>query len=709
MSGVPDKATPLPRLRPELILIEGAPTAMGEPAWLIQDPLQHRYFQIDKPTYHIFSVWSECRTVEELLAQVAVLDEVAVDRDGIARLIEFVLGHKLADPIETGTWKALARERGSRSHSPLAWLAHNYLFFRVPLWQPQMFLEKTLPLIRSTFTRRLIVVLSVLGALGLYFASRQWDAFMATLQSYFTWEGAVATALAVAFVKILHEFGHAYSAVHFGCRVPTMGLAFMMMAPMLYTDVTDAWRLRHRWQRLIISAAGIMVELGIAAISLLAWTLLPDGPLRSVAFLLATTSLMTSLLINLNPLMRFDGYYLLSDWLGIENLQDRAFELARWKQREWLFGLGMPCPEHTTPRHQWVMIVYAWCVWIYRLGLFIGIALVVYYYFFKVLGIILFLFEIGYFIARPVWSELKVWYALRKQIRATRRSVVTAGVAGIVLLMMVVPWSTRVEIPAVVEPQELARIFPKRPARVKVVHVLPGQPVEAGAPLVTLTSPDTDRDLDLARIQLQLARMQHARRMADAIDREASLQLESSILSLSAKIEGLQREREELIVRSPLTGRVAELNTELHPDRWVGAKEMIALIAGEKGWIARGLVSEADLWRIEIGQRGTYIPEFLQRSSLDVTISDVSVGGAGQLEILDLSSTFGGRIAVNTDDRRRLIPASAQYPVRMTVAAHATSTELIHRGVVIVAGRPESVFARVWHKTMSVVLQESGF
>ena len=76
MSGVPDKATPLPRLRPELILIEGAPTAMGEPAWLIQDPLQHRYFQIDKPTYHIFSVWSECRTVEELLAQVAVLDEV---------------------------------------------------------------------------------------------------------------------------------------------------------------------------------------------------------------------------------------------------------------------------------------------------------------------------------------------------------------------------------------------------------------------------------------------------------------------------------------------------------------------------------------------------------------------------------------------------------------------------------------------------------
>lgn len=113
MSGVPDKATPLPRLRPELILIEGAPTAMGEPAWLIQDPLQHRYFQIDKPTYHIFSVWSECRTVEELLAQVAVLDEVAVDRDGIARLIEFVLGHKLADPIETGTWKALAREQGA--------------------------------------------------------------------------------------------------------------------------------------------------------------------------------------------------------------------------------------------------------------------------------------------------------------------------------------------------------------------------------------------------------------------------------------------------------------------------------------------------------------------------------------------------------------------------------------------------------------------
>jgi putative peptide zinc metalloprotease protein len=701
--------TPLPRLRPELALLEGAPTAAGEPTWLIHDPLQHRFFQIDKPTYLILSQWSHCRTVAELIDSLADLSDVSADENDITQLIEFVARNKLSDAVGSGTWKLLARERESRSRAPLTWLVHNYLFFRLPLWRPQRFLQASLPVVRAVVNGRALLVLAAVGVVGLYLVSRQWDAFWATLQSYFSWEGVATSVLALAFIKILHELGHAYAAVHFGCRVPTMGIAFMLMAPLLYTDVTDAWRLRDRSRRLLISGAGVMVEFAVAAASLLVWAVLPDGPLRSVSFVLATTSLVSSLLINLNPLMRFDGYYLLSDWLGIENLQDRSFEVARWKLREWLFGLAMPCPEQLPPAHRRLMISYAACVWLYRLLLFVGIALIVYHYFFKALGIILFCLEIGYFIVRPLWSELKVWYALRARISASRRSMVTATAIAALILAAAVPWSTQVEIPSVLEPEELARIYPVRPARILAVHVKPGQPVEAGSALVTLASPDLDREIDLARIRLRLVRMQHARRMADAVDREASLELESTIIALSTKIEGLQREQQELIVRSPLTGRVAEVNPDLHPDRWIGAKEMLALVVGEGRWIARGFVSESDLWRIDVGQRGTFVPEALQRPSFAVSVAEIAVGGMGQLEILDLSSTYGGRISVAADERRRLVPTASQYPVRLIVARDAGSMELICRGVAVVAGRAESLLARVWRKSVAVLLQESGF
>ena len=709
MNQKPGQETPLPRLRAELTLLEGAPSAVGEPTWLVHDPVQHRFFQIDKPTYLILSQWTHCRTAEGLAARLAEEADVSVEAGDIARLIEFLGRNKLTDTLAPEAWKKLAAERQSHSRGVLPWLAHNYLFFRVPLCRPQRFLEASLPWVRPLVVPRSIAAVGVLGAMGLYLVSRQWDGFVATLVSYFSWEGAVASVLALAFVKLLHELGHAFAAVHFGCRVPTMGVAFMLMAPLLYTDVTDAWRLRNRQQRVMISAAGVMVELSVAAVSLFLWAMLPDSPLRSVTFLLATTSLATSLIVNLNPLMRFDGYYILSDWLGIENLQDRSFEVARWKLREWLFALDMACPETLPARHRRVMITYAAAVWLYRLFLFVGIALIVYHYFFKVLGIILFLFEIIYFVARPLWSELKTWYALRARIRASRRSMVPAAALAAVLLAAAVPWSTEIEIPAVLEPEAFSRVFPSRPALIVAVHVRPGESIEAGDPLLTLASPDLDRELDLARIKLRLARMQHARRMADPVDREATLELESTIQSLSARIEGLRLEQEELIVRSTLKGRVAEVNPDLHPNRWVGAREMLALIVGEGRWIARGFVSEADLWRLDLGQRGTFVPEALQRQSIAVSVADISIGGTGQLEILDLSSTYGGRVSVAIDERRRLVPTTSQYPVRLHVENKAHSAELISRGVAVVAGRAESLIARAWRKSIAVLLQESGF
>ena len=223
---------------------------------------------------------------------------------------------------------------------------------------------------------------------GMWGVSRSWDAFTATLVDMLSWEGLAAYGLTLAAVKTLHEFGHGVTAKRYGCRVPTMGVAFLVLWPVAYTDTNEVWKLTRRDQRLKVAAAGIATELTIAVWAMLAWVWLPDGPLRAMAFLLATTTWVSTVLINASPFMRFDGYFLLSDFLQMPNLHARAFALARWDLRERLFALGEPAPEHF-PAARRGLILFAWATWIYRLVLFLGIAALVYHFFIKALGIFL--------------------------------------------------------------------------------------------------------------------------------------------------------------------------------------------------------------------------------------------------------------------------------------------------------------------------------
>ena len=704
----PTEDKPLPALRPELELITGAASALGAPSWLVHDPLHNRFLQIDVATYETLKHWRGCRTRGELLGRVNGQQRVEIDSHGLDLLITFLYANRLTTEAPADGWRSYAREHAGRQHSLFGTLVHNYLFFRVPLCRPQAILQRTLPLVRPLASVPVRLVLASLGLLGLYLVSREWDAFLATFQGYATWEGTLLLAVALVIVKAAHELGHAYTAVRYGCRVHSMGVAFVVMAPLLYTDVTDAWRLRDRRQRLAIDSAGIKVEIGIAAIALFLWAFLPEGPSRSLAFTLSVVSVFSRLAINLNPFMRFDGYYLLAELAGIDNLQSRAFELGRWKLREWLFGLGKPAPEALPRRLTAFLIVYAWLVWVYRLVLFVGIALLVYHYFFKLLGLILFAVEIVYFVARPIMNEIRSWMRERRTIVATRRSMVTLAGVAVAVVLCLVPWSGRVEIPAVVESAQLQPIYPVRPARIVEVLVKHGDAVRAGDVLARLHSPDIEQEIELAQTKLRLARVQYGRRAADAEDRHSSIVLESEIGSLHTRLEGLEKEREQLELKAPFDGRIAEFDADLRPGRWVSPKDLIGIVSGEASLVARGYVAESDLWRIEPGSTGRFVPEVAARRSVPVRIEGVATSGAGEIEIADLASIHSGRIAVSHDESRRLVPATAQYLVRMKVLDAETTLELSVRGLVIAEGRRESQLARMWRQVVKVLLRESG-
>ena len=459
----PKQDVVLPPLREDLRLIAGASAADGSPTWVIVDPVRGKYFQIGWAAYQILSRWSG-RSAQAILSQIHADTTCRATTQDIDDLLRFLYGnHLMRDPPQGG-YRAYAEQAEAARPAWVIWLVHHYLFFQIPLVRPDRFLRATLPFVDWLFSRAVAWAIGGIGLIGLYLVSRQWDTFTATVLHFFTPRGLALYVLCLAIVKVFHELGHAYTATRYGCRVPTMGIAMVVMVPMLYSDTSDAWKLTSRRQRAAIGAAGMVVECALAALAIFAWNFLDDGVARSLVFIVATTSLMVGAAINLSPLMRFDGYYVLSDWLGIPNLQDRAFAFGRWQLRRLLFGLDMPMPEPVTAAQRRFLVCFAWGVWAYRFMLFLGIALMVYHYFFKLLGLILFAIEIGWFIVLPMVGELKIWWTLRGEIRR-RAGVALRRGAGLCHAVLFVPWSDRISLPAVLESTPHATIY--APAREK--------------------------------------------------------------------------------------------------------------------------------------------------------------------------------------------------------------------------------------------------
>lgn len=698
----------LPPLREDLQLIAGKKNSAGEQTWRLYDPLQHRFIEADSTTVEILSLWRTVADAKALRDELATSHGVSISLEAIDDLIKFARANQLTSPDAPGDWRKIA-ERARKSQKGLFHqLLHNYLFFRIPLVHPQRFLVATLAYVEPLFSRRVHLAIALLGLIGLYLVSRQWDQFINTFQHFFTLEGAFWVACTLFIVKALHELGHAYTAIRLGCEVPSAGLAFMLMTPMLYTDVTDAWRLPLRRQRMQIDFAGVAVELMIACICAFLWPFFPEGKFKSLAFLLATSSILMSLAVNLSPFMRFDGYYILADMLGVPNLQSRAFELARWKLREVLFGLDDVCPEEMPRRRIIGLIIYAVAVWIYRFSLYLGIALVVYSYFFKALGILLFVVEILVFLVGPFFSEAKIWWQMKSRILSRRQWLIPATALGALACAAVVPWSTRIDIPVIVEPSALARVYPPKAAKIASIHAFPGDTVRSGTILLKLTSDALEYDIKSTRMELEKTRAQLARLVADGDDRQNLGVLSRELLSHQTKLDGLRREAQELVIRAPIGGRIVELNPNLTPGRTMSLHEPVAVIADETHYEARGFVAERDLDRLKPDDAAQVIPESLVRSKLAAKVRTVALKGASVIDIPELISTNGGLIAVKTDKDRQATPVSSVYAVTFDVDAVLAKPDARFRGVAHVRGKPQSFAFRMWRQIATVLIREGG-
>jgi putative peptide zinc metalloprotease protein len=716
-------AMALPPLREELLLHAAPASHDGVPAWTLEDPGRNQFFQIGWAEAEMLSRWhlGDAGQIAQSISQHTTLDIASADVSEFARFLDrSSLTQARGAPV---VQRYLRESQAGKNGKLTAQLLKHYLFFRIPLVRPDAFLARTLPWVRRIFlTRRFAMLTLCAGLLGVLLAARQWEQFRHTFLYFFTLEGAALAALTLGATKLLHELGHAYVAKHHGCRVATMGLAFMVLWPVLYTDASGAWRLAARRQRLAIGSAGMLAETALSAWAILAWSFLPEGALRSAAFILATTTWLLTLAVNLNPLMRFDGYFLLSDALNVPNLQQRAFALARWRLREWLFALGDEQPEVFAPWRQRALLAYAYCVWVYRFFLFVGIAVLVYHMTFKVLGIVLFLVEIVAFVLRPMLNELLIWKNRVRTNGWNRRSRITALLLLLVIIAALIPWRTRVEAPALLRARQQAQLVAPVGAQLLHVQARAGQAVAAGTQLFVLQSPELNHELAALAQRIRVLQWQQSFQAMQQAAMAAVPVAQRELLAAQERYAVLLRQQAQLTITAPFAGIVAERSEELVDGEWIGSGEWLATLAAPQQALVEAYVSEADLHRLSLGAEARFLAEDTRLDAVPLKVVEIAAAATRRLNSApELASPNGGAIAATQEQGRErereqggrsFVPEQAVYRILLAPprAAEAALPRLqVLRGTVLIQGAAESFLRSVGRRVMAVFIRETAF
>ena len=697
----------LPLLREELALLPGPALADGQPSHTLHDPVRNQFFQIDWSTFEILRRWhlDDPAAIAAAISQETTLH---VDSDDLETVLYFLYDNQLLQPAP-GSAAEFAYRLKKRKGSKGEWLLHNYLFFRIPLFKPDRWLTRWaghLDFFYANSFRILTLFVLVFGVIEVY---RDWERFTTTLVDMLSWSGMASYGIALVAVKSLHELGHAFTAKRYGCRVPTMGIAFLVLFPMAYTDTNDVWKLTSRQQRLWVAAAGIVTELVIAAWATLAWALLPEGGPKSIAFMLATTTWISSLAINASPFMRFDGYFILSDWLEMPNLHARSFALARWDLRERLFALGEPLPEvFPRRRHRW-LVLFAYATWAYRLAIFLGIAALVYAFFIKAVGIFLFAVEIAWFVLLPPFRELQAWRARWPALRKSPRARLSGGIALAVLILLFLPWPTRIAATGLLRPVEQFVVYAPRHAQVTALPVAEGALVKAGSPMIQLSSPDLEARQRVARARFDRLRWQASAGVFDSEQRKQWQVLQEQLATAEAELANIQADSTRYVPLAPFDGRLVNIDPDLKPGVWLGDQEPLARLIAEQNLQVITFLDEDEVALVTAGDHARFFADGLEGPFLNLEVVRIDSDASRTLPEAELSSLYGGSIMVR-EKKGLLYPEQAIY--RVTLKTNTAPQNLAGhswRGRVVISGTWSAPIWRFVRTAVTLLRRESGF
>lgn len=473
----------------------------------------------------------------------------------------------------------------------------NPLALRVPLFDPNEALDALQPLARLAFSGLGAMLFVILLCAALLAAGQYWGELTGNLaDQVLATESLLLLLLTYPVVKLFHELGHALAVKRWGGEVHEVGVMLLVLLPVPYVDASDSMSFASRWRRAVVGAAGILVELTLASIAMLVWVQAEPGLLRAFCFSVMLIAGVSTLLFNGNPLLRFDGYYVLSDLLGIPNLAQRANAYLGYLVQRHGFGVSEAISPATAPGEAGWFLFYAVSSFVYRLFVAIAIALLVGTQFF-IIGVLVAMWSMLLMIGLPLAKCVHFLLANPALRRRRGRAVAVTGgaLAAVVAGLFALPLPHATMAEGVVWMAGDAALHAGTEGTVAIVHAAPGDLLRPGAPVLTLEDPTlAGRARLLAGRVVELEAHHAMRDLSDPV--RARITLDE--LNLARADLALARERmEQLVVRSRAEGRLSLPRPDDLIGRHVRRGDLLGYVARPDEPLVRVVVpeSEADL------------------------------------------------------------------------------------------------------------------
>ena len=537
---------------------------LGISYWVVKDPVGLKYFRLQPEQYHTLQLLNGDRHLEEL--RDALHDELPTVRlqlSDIQHLITDLHQKGLVFSNRIGQGASLAKLNFEEKKKKLFNTMRSLLYVRLPGWDPEAVLARLYPLVRwiyhpTTVTLTLLFVISSWVLLAVQFDT--FTAQMPEFQQFFSWPNLLYLWITLGTCKVIHEFGHGLSCKHFGGECHAMGVMLLVFSPCLYCDVSDSWMLKSKWQRIAIGAAGMYIEVVISAIAIYIWWNTQSGLIHHLCLNIFFVTTITTVIWNANPLMRFDGYYMMSDFLEIPNLRPKADRLLR----DWFgwYCLGIEAkPDPFMPESGRAgFVMFAIAAGLYRWFILAAIMVFLYTvlkpYGLQSIGIALAVVSIVTILFNLVLNIYKQVTAPRIEPLSRPKIAISLGLlVTVIACTMAVPLPLHIEAMFLVEPHDVRHVYTPVPGRLENRPVQPGDQVTFGQTLATLTNPALA--LEQLRLEqqekVQLIRVSVANALEDRSREELA---RANRESARTQLAEFQKQIERMTVTAPCAGTV---------------------------------------------------------------------------------------------------------------------------------------------------------
>jgi putative peptide zinc metalloprotease protein len=675
----------------------------GKSYYVVKDPVSLRYYRFKEQEHYLLTLMDGKHTLDQ--AQKEFEKRFRPERLTLEDLEQFgqqLLKAGLVQNESPGAGKQLFDNRKKRLRMEWTQTLTNILYIKIPVFDPEKLLKRMLPWLGWMFTTWFLFVSLGVMIAALWLVLSHFETFYSRLPSYhefFSFKTVVYLWAALGVVKVIHEFGHGLSCKAFGGEVHEMGFLFLCFSPAMYCNVSDAWTLPNKWHRIIISAAGIYVELMIAAVATFVWWNTPSQPfVNHMSLSLMVVCSVSTVLFNGNPLMRYDGYYVLADWLEIPNLRDRANRYLQNLAMEHCLGIEVYPEPYMELTRRILFLTFAIVSYIYRwVVTFVILKFMASFlepYKLKVVSQFLAIAALGSMIGWPLYRLIKNVSKRGRlpDMKPTRVTLSACAVAAVLLAAFLVPLPvTRVRQVGVVQVQEGQgeQVHIKVPGRLEQVTVKEGQYVRKGQTLAKFSSIELegrkDESVTTIDIQEKLVKLYDSQigKENDTREKERLRMLrnraDSELKQAQARYRQVDLELGDLVLVAPRSGVVMGLpQVDEIGKRWDRDQNTLFCTVGNKSKL-RVIVpivpSDFDLVRDNLKQhrgepldatvrvqgRGNQLWRgFITRENLpESEAKEVPIG---------LSNKGGGPLAVKpSQDPKQLVPQAQVYLVSVDI------------------------------------------